>query len=97
MRPRGWRGRAEAEDDPDSLLKTTVALRRDLGTARTHLVIAQIQLRRRAKAKFSQAERMFFTRQLLEQATDEQISTYKATRFPPQGSWLTFAVESAAI
>jgi hypothetical protein len=76
---------AKAEDDPDSLLKTTVALRRDLGTARTHLVIAQIQLRRRAKAKFSQAEQMFFTRQLLEQATDEQISTYKATRFPPQG------------
>jgi hypothetical protein len=76
---------SQAEDDPDSLLKTTVTLRRDLGTARTHLVIAQIQLRRRAKVKFSQAERMFFTRQLLEQATDEQIGAYKASRFPAQG------------
>ncbi len=76
---------AAANDDPKSLLTTTVALRRDLGTARTHLVIAQIQLRRRAKIKFSQADRLFFTRQLLEQATDEQIADYKAARFPRDG------------
>ena len=73
---------AHTADDPDSLLKTTVALRRDLGRARSHLAIAQIQLRRRGKVKFSQADRMFFTRQLLEQATDEQIGAYKAARYP---------------
>jgi hypothetical protein len=77
---------AEAEDNAESLLKTTIALRGDLGTARTHLVIALIQLRRRAKVKFSQADRMYFTRQLLEQATDEQIADYKATRYPDQGN-----------
>ena len=76
---------AEANDDPQSLLTTTVSLRRDLGTARTHLVIAQAQLRRRAKVKFSRASRLFFTRQLLEQATDEQIAEYKALRFPQEG------------
>ncbi|MCL4204249.1 MAG: hypothetical protein KJ000_17340 [Pirellulaceae bacterium] len=78
---------AQTEDDPDSLLRTTVALRRDLGKARTNLVIALVQLRRRGKVKFSQADRMFFTRQLLEQATDEQIGAYKAARYPDQGEF----------
>jgi hypothetical protein len=79
---------AQTADDPDSLLKTTVALRRDLGRARSHLAIALIQLRRRGRVKFSQADRMFFTRQLLEQATDEQIGAYKAARYPEQGELL---------
>lgn len=79
---------AQAEETPESLLKTTIALRGDLGTQRTHLVIAQVQLRRRARKKFSQADRMFFTRQLLEQATEERISQYKAVRFPQQGQLL---------
>ena len=65
-----------------SLVKTTLSLRKELGPSRTHLVIAQSELRKRAKVKFSGAERMFFTRQLLEQATDEQIASHKAARFP---------------
>jgi hypothetical protein len=73
---------SEAEDSPESLLTTTVTLRRDLGVSRTHLVIAQTQLRRRAGTKFRDANRMFFTRQLLEQATDSQIAAHKAARFP---------------
>ena len=80
---RPWLEKAAAtEDDPTSLLATTIVLRRDLGASRTHLVIAQAQLRRRARTKFSQARRMFFTRQLLAQATDEQLARYKALRFP---------------
>lgn len=79
---------AEAEETPESLLKTTIALRGDLGTQRANLLIAQVQLRRRAKKKFSQADRMFFTRQLLEQATEERIGQYKAARFPQQGQLL---------
>jgi len=71
-----------AAADEKSLVKTTLALRKELGTTRTHLVVAQAELRRRASIKFPDARRMFFTRQLLEQATDAQIAGYKAQRWP---------------
>jgi hypothetical protein len=57
-------------------------LRKDLPAARAHLLVEQIELRTRARDKFARAERMFFTRKGLEQATDEQIAAYKASRFP---------------
>jgi SAM-dependent methyltransferase len=57
-------------------------LRKDLSAERAHLVVEQVELRRRAQVKFSAAERMFFTRRGLEQATDERIAGCKATRFP---------------
>jgi hypothetical protein len=69
-----------------SLVKVTLEMRKDLGPPRTHLVIAQAELRRRARVKFHNAEQMFFTRQLLEQATDEQIAAYKAARLPSDGA-----------
>jgi hypothetical protein len=56
-------------------------LRGQLSPERTHLVLDQIDLRRRAAVKFSQAHRMFFTRVGLEQATDEWTACYKASRF----------------
>jgi hypothetical protein len=56
-------------------------LRKDLSAARAHLVVEQVDLRRRAREKFSLAERMFFSRKGLEQATDEFIAHYKAGRF----------------
>jgi len=63
-------------------LHTAVArLRRRLPPERTHLIIEQVELRRRATAKFTQAARMFFTRIGLEQATDEWVAGYKAERF----------------
>jgi len=65
-----------------SLVALSQSLRKEIGVTRTHLVVALVELRRRAKTKFSQAQRMFFTRQLLEQATDEAIAEYKASRFP---------------
>lgn len=69
-----------AGTDEKSLVRLTLSLRKDLGPTRTHLVIAQAELRRRAQVKFQHAPRMFFTRQLLEQATDEQVAAYKAQR-----------------
>jgi len=63
-----------------SLVRLTLSLRKDLGAARTHLVVALAELRRRARVKFHHAGRMFFTRQLLEQATDETVAAYKARR-----------------
>src|SRR3954467_7412065 len=47
----------------------------------THLLLEQTELRRRATAKFTQAHQMFFTRVGLEQATDQWVSRYKASRF----------------
>lgn len=71
-----------AAGDHASLVALTQSLRAEIGPKRSHLVVAQVELRRRAKDKFTRAEAMFFTRQLLEQSTDDQISEYKADRFP---------------
>jgi hypothetical protein len=57
-------------------------LRRALSADRTHLVLEQCELRRRAATKFESAGRMFFTRQGLEQATDQWVARCKAQRFP---------------
>lgn len=67
----------------DDVVKAAQTLRRELSAQRTHLVIEQVELRRRAAAKFELADRMFFTRQALEQATDRLIAGYVAKRFPP--------------
>jgi hypothetical protein len=56
-------------------------LRRELPPARAHLVLEQVELRRRAQRKFRDAGAMFFTRRALEQSTDQPIARHKATRF----------------
>jgi SAM-dependent methyltransferase len=63
------------------LLRLVENLRDQLGEARAKLVVEQLELRRRAGAKFASASRMFFTAKSLEQATDETIAAYKAARF----------------
>jgi hypothetical protein len=63
-------------------LHTSIArLRSRFTTTQTHLLIEQTELRRRAAAKFTQSDQMFFTRIGLEQATDEWVAAYKANRF----------------
>ncbi len=59
-------------------------LRRHLSPKKAHLLLEQVELRRRAKEKFTAADRMFFTRVGLEQATDEWAARHKATRFTAQ-------------
>jgi hypothetical protein len=67
--------------DERTELQQLDALRRDLSAERARLVVEQVALRRRAAEKFGDlAGRMFFTRTLLEQATDIAIARYKATR-----------------
>jgi hypothetical protein len=51
-------------------------LRATLTPERARLVLEQVDLRRRAREKFTAAEKMFFTPQGLEQATDETIARY---------------------
>lgn len=67
------------------MVRLVQRLRKSLSAERAHLIVEQVELRRRAKEKFSQAERMFFTRVGLEQATDERIAAHKAKRFAEDG------------
>jgi hypothetical protein len=72
---------AELADHAAPLHAMAERLRGRLPPERTHLLLEQLDLRRRAAAKFSLHQRMFFTRLGLEQATDQWIAAYKASRF----------------
>lgn len=72
----------DATSSSVSFVALTKRLRAALSPERTHLVLEQVDLRDRARVKFSRPEGMFFTRKLLEQSTDEQIANHKASRFP---------------
>ncbi len=56
-------------------------LREFLSPEQAAAAIQQCELRERARAKFTAAERMFFTPLGLQQATDEAVARYKAQRF----------------
>lgn len=62
-------------------LKTAKLLRKSLPPQRAALVMEQAQLRLRARKKFEQADRMFFTGRSLEQSTSEKVASYKAEKF----------------
>jgi SAM-dependent methyltransferase len=62
-------------------LKTAKLLRKTLPPDRAALVMEQAQLRLRARKKFEQADRMFFTGRSLEQSTSEKVANYKAEKF----------------
>jgi SAM-dependent methyltransferase len=64
-----------------SLVARTRRLRKSLPAIRTHLLLQQIELRRRAAVKFEEAGELFFTDKGLQQATDHRIANYKAGRF----------------
>ncbi|MDP6443006.1 MAG: class I SAM-dependent methyltransferase [Pirellulaceae bacterium] len=61
--------------------RAVVALRKRHPGERVRLVAAQVELRHRAREKFTAANQMFFSATLLEQATDEWIASHKAHRF----------------
>ena len=56
-------------------------LRREFPDELVRAAIELHQLRRRARAKFSRADRMWFDRRRLEQATPEPVARHKARRF----------------
>lgn len=74
-----WLEELAQSELPIHLLATK--LRRELSANRTHMLLEQAELRRRAAAKFTRASQMLFTARGLEQATDEWIARYKAQRF----------------
>lgn len=71
----------ELAASPEALHTAAERLRKKLSPDRTHLLLEQVELRRHAAPKFAHADRMFFTRTALEQATDQWVAAYKATRF----------------
>jgi len=74
-----WLELAAGELEPS--VGTVARWRKELSAERVHLVLQQAALRQRAREKFADAARMFFTPLGLEQATDEAIAGYKAERF----------------
>ncbi len=72
-----WIEKAAAANPVSAAVKQ---LRTDLSPARTHLVVELVDLRRRARVKFSAADQLFFTRKGFEQASDEVVAGYKADR-----------------
>lgn len=77
--------RAELANQRQLSAAFVARLRKDLPAERAHLIAEQVELRERALAKFSLADRMFFTRRALEQATDEAVAACKALRIPAAG------------
>jgi hypothetical protein len=89
-------------------LQRVAKLRKQLSAEQTAAVCEQLDLRERGRGKFLSADAMFFTRQQLEQATDEVVANYKAARFAPfataadlccgiGGDLLAMATQSKAI
>ena len=73
----------ELAGSPSALpVSVTKRLQRRHSPQRVRLLLDQVELRRRALAKFPEAARMFFLAQTLEQATDIHVARYKARRFP---------------
>ncbi len=72
---------ARVEVTAETELRVSALLRRDYPAELVTAALGQHELRRRAQGKFTRAQRMFFTRAGLEQATSEVIARHRARRF----------------
>lgn len=70
---------------PGLHLQIAAQLRRQVTAAEAHAILETALLRQRAVDKFSRAERMYFTRPALEQASAEIVSRYRARRYARAG------------
>ena len=72
---------AEGQPDEESFLAESQRLARRFPERLARAAVEQVILRRRARAKFQHADRMFFVREALEQATVEAVARHRAARF----------------
>ena len=72
---------AAAERLPTDPLTRLTSLRRFTTPERAAAVVEMLELRRRARHRFPEAERLYFTSEGLEQATAAPIARYRAERF----------------
>jgi SAM-dependent methyltransferase len=68
-----------------SVLPTLTRLRARYPPELARAAVELVLLRRRARAKFSAAEHMYFTREALEQASSEHVANHRARRFAGYG------------
>lgn len=81
LSPEGERLLLEADALSGSFLERVTILRKSHSAELAGAAIELLELRKRAAKKFALADRMFFTREALEQSTGETISRYRAERF----------------
>lgn len=89
LSPEGQRALTAAAQLPlteRSHLTDLERLRRAHGAERAAAVLETARLRRRAAAKFALADRMYFTREALEQATGEAVAAHGAARYAGIGT-----------
>ncbi|MGB6164957.1 MAG: hypothetical protein WCF33_09820, partial [Pseudonocardiaceae bacterium] len=72
---------ARVEVTAETELRVGAVLRREYPVELVTAALGQHELRRRAQGKFTRAQRMFFTRAGLEQASSEVIAEHRARRF----------------
>jgi SAM-dependent methyltransferase len=88
LEPTGQRLLTAATDSvptPVTLLQQGDRLRKHFPPELVPVALAQVLLRQKAKAKFAQADVMYFTRELLEMSTSEQVAAHRAARFASYG------------
>lgn len=64
-----------------TLLRDLAALRKEFAPDLASAALETVLLRQRARAKFSRAEQMYFTREALEQASGELVARHRAQRY----------------
>ncbi len=74
-----------ATDEGDVLRRVETAAR-SLPPALARAVVRLTDLRARARHRFAEAGRMFFTEALLAQASSGKVAAWRAARFPPSGA-----------
>lgn len=79
-----WLNRIDAVNEHNHL-QWAMKLRELFSIEQTHALLEIALLRGRGLAKFSQAEKMYFTRDGLEQASGEEIAHYRSQRFSQIG------------
>lgn len=73
------------EPREDDALRLVAALRRRVTPERARAALEVALARRRARTKFPQAERLYFTREALEQASAWPVAAHRAARLAPYG------------
>lgn len=74
---------ADLAPTEESLLRCLTALGKRFPPELARAATQTVMLRQRAAAKFTRAERMYFTRPGLEMASGERVSRYRAARYAP--------------
>lgn len=81
LSPEGETLLQQAQSLQGSFLQKVTTLRKRYPADAANAALELLELRNRATKKFGRADRMFFTREALEQSSGEVVSIYRAERF----------------